>query len=104
MRPRKFIVTSNYSIEECFPYAQDTLAILRRFECWYFQTGKQPVLVPQKTALEVANARFNTPATPMRQPEFDSTASLLANLAKDKAKQEEEEEEEEDELTQHISS
>jgi len=35
-RPKTVIVTSNYSIEECFPDMQGLKAFKRRFKVWYF--------------------------------------------------------------------
>jgi hypothetical protein len=36
LRPGKIVITSNYSIEECFPRAQDQAAIYRRFNVYQF--------------------------------------------------------------------
>lgn len=36
IRPRKIIVTSNYSIEQCFPNAEDQGPLKRRFKQVYF--------------------------------------------------------------------
>lgn len=36
IRPPKIIITSNYSIEECFPRPQDHLPLLRRFQTRWF--------------------------------------------------------------------
>lgn len=36
IRPKKIIVLSNYTIEECFPHAQDQLPIKRRFKPIHF--------------------------------------------------------------------
>lgn len=45
IRPKLIIVTSNYTVEQCFPNAQDTPAMWRRFEEWEFtKLGKAPVL------------------------------------------------------------
>lgn len=38
IRPRKIIVLSNYSIEECFPECQDALPLRRRFKVVQFET------------------------------------------------------------------
>lgn len=42
IRPKKIIVTSNYTIEECFPDPQDHLPLLRRFKVKHFSTFFQP--------------------------------------------------------------
>lgn len=45
-RPKRIIVTSNYSIEECFPNPQDVMAIKRRFKChFFFNFGEEPTLI-----------------------------------------------------------
>lgn len=36
LRPRKIVVTSNYSIQECFPKEQDYAPLLRRFQQVHF--------------------------------------------------------------------
>jgi len=36
IRPKKIIVTSNYTIEECFPNVQDHLPLKRRFKVKHF--------------------------------------------------------------------
>lgn len=38
LRPKKIIVTSNYSIEECFPNPKDHLPLKRRFKCIRFES------------------------------------------------------------------
>lgn len=38
IRPKKVIVLSNYTIEECFPEGQDSLPIRRRFKVVQFET------------------------------------------------------------------
>nr|QXP07592.1 MAG: replication associated protein [Arizlama virus] len=38
IRPKKFVVCSNYSIEECFPNDQDLLPLKRRFKVTRFNT------------------------------------------------------------------
>lgn len=37
IRPRKFIITSNYSIEECFPREKDIVPLMRRFRVTKFE-------------------------------------------------------------------
>lgn len=54
-RPRQLIVTSNYTIQECFPDPRDYLPIMRRFDQWEFAKGKEPVLT---------HARGTEPAKP----------------------------------------
>lgn len=39
VRPRKIIVTSNYTIDECFPNPQDSGPLKRRFKCVHFPPG-----------------------------------------------------------------
>lgn len=41
IRPKKIIITSNYSIEECFHNEQDIAAIKRRFKVTKFMTLKK---------------------------------------------------------------
>lgn len=38
IRPKKVIVLSNYTIEECFPEAQDSIPLRRRFKVVQFET------------------------------------------------------------------
>jgi len=45
IRPRKIIVTSNWTIEECFPDEQDQEPLKRRFTVKYFPTMFRPVFV-----------------------------------------------------------
>lgn len=37
IRPKRLLVTSNYSIEACFPEPQDTDAIKRRFKIHHYE-------------------------------------------------------------------
>lgn len=43
IRPKKIIITSNYSIEQCFPNAADHQPLLRRFNVTYFPTNAPAV-------------------------------------------------------------
>jgi len=41
LRPRKIIILSNYTIEQCFERAEDREPMLRRFKVINFPEGKQ---------------------------------------------------------------
>lgn len=59
IRPRRFVVTSNYSIEQCFPNRQDYEALYRRFEVYEFvKLGKPPVRLNPSTGT-IVPAIFN---------------------------------------------
>jgi len=45
LRPGVFVITSNYSVEQCFPNPEDLYAVLRRFKVYKFEAfGTPPVL------------------------------------------------------------
>lgn len=47
IRPRKFIITSNYSIEECFKPG-DVPAMMRRFDVYKYRVGEEKVQVHKR--------------------------------------------------------
>jgi len=47
IRPQQVIVTSNYTIQECFPYPDDLEALQRRFKVIYMPDIIDPTLAPQ---------------------------------------------------------
>lgn len=57
IRPRKFIITSNYRIEEIFPDRRDYEAIMRRFNVWEFTMEHGKVCIQTRAqAVELMNA------------------------------------------------
>lgn len=66
IRPEKIIVTSNYSIRECFPNPQDHEPMLRRFKVTLF-----PFTMPTNTTLD--------DLLPTEQ-ETQSIAEIIANM------------------------
>jgi hypothetical protein len=48
LRPGKIVITSNYSIEECFPNRQDQAAIYRRFNVFKFTRRRDGEVVVEK--------------------------------------------------------
>lgn len=36
IRPKRIVITSNYSIEECYPEVQDSAPLKRRFKCHHY--------------------------------------------------------------------
>lgn len=53
IRPKRFVITSNFTIEECFPNAKDAEAMNRRFDTYQFQLGREPVKVEPPSADEI---------------------------------------------------
>lgn len=49
VRPTKIIVTSNYTIDECFPNAQDNGPLKRRFKVVHFPPGIFNIPLPEPT-------------------------------------------------------
>lgn len=63
IRPKKIIVTSNYTIQDCFGPSQDVLPLLRRFTVRHFNV---PYVAPSDASVDVglAHADTLTPAVP----------------------------------------
>jgi len=61
IRPRKFVVTSNYSLEECFPRQQDYEPLMRRFNVRRFVYDGEPVLEHARGATAAMPVLFVKP-------------------------------------------
>ena len=46
IRPKKIIITSNFTMEQCFPNTQDLEPLKRRFKAIHFPTPIHPTFVP----------------------------------------------------------
>lgn len=61
VRPETIIVTSNYSLEQCFPAQQDQEALERRFEITEFRPNRLPRVLAAKVRGTPAETYFNHP-------------------------------------------
>lgn len=61
IRPRCIVVTSNYTIEQCFPRAADYTAIYRRYQVVEFSLNAEPKYLPRGVPQGVADRPAGVP-------------------------------------------
>jgi len=74
IRPNKIIVTSNYTIRECFPNQQDWEPLERRFKKVHFDAIKTPTITTTFTT--PFHQDFNMPVEPLIEPETNTPVSF----------------------------
>lgn len=101
IRPKRIVITSNFSIRQCFPTANDHDPLLRRFEQWYFPALEQPPILddgrnfnPQQLQALV-NVAINVLPSQPQQPQVTPDTQELPPLT---SGGESEDEEDHDEL------
>lgn len=71
LRPKKIIVLSNYTLDQCFPRAEDLAPLKRRFKVIEF-----PDSLPQA---RFRAAWFNEPTVPAQPMDIDEESSVASN-------------------------
>jgi len=91
IRPKKLIVLSNYTIEQCFPQKEDCDPLLRRFKIINFPTGKfhamarrdnylrDDICAPDPSALPIPMPTVIPPAVPIQDPEITSSDAVSSS-------------------------